>query len=724
MKANKKFSIAAIVLGVCALSCAASGAVAFAAETQATGTETTEPTTVLKMQDGASIRAFGPTGIRFTSELTATKYNELSGQGCTFGTLIIPATYVPDGITIDNYTTIIEKAVTVQAKDSIVVGESKVTFSGTLVGTDLTDFPETFYNVPLTAVSYYANAKGTILEFASNPQTYSIAYIASALQAEGKTDPYYTTITNTVLADGITFGEQSYSVKPKEAIAATLNSQGLKAVYSSKNESVVTVDKDGKLTGVGFGATNVTATIGGKTATANVTVSNIFGSNPTRSNGTGMFVESVDESGNVSVTPTDLGYIERNATFNIEAGTQYYAEATFTYNVKEGTASDSYPMIGLAHFNTLNTTIADGDAYNNAGALLGRRCIESVLSNNGKFFIKDLKPEEGQWFKDNTTKSIYLNKTFKTDVTQIKTITIAIARNGNTIYTFVDGKLVDAFDIASDYKDGKLKTTPGIIACSKGNEFTASNITVLSRTEALTKLNEVTAVASIFGNNPTCPSGNNPNAENPDGVKTYREYLGEDGDVKIKSAHNDEIAATFNIKNGTQYYAEATFTYNVATGTASSNYPMIGLAHFTALNTKVNTSVTDTTNGAGRFDRRCIESVLANNGKFFIKDLKKTETHWYDNNATQSIYLEAGFKDVTQIKTMTIAIARNGNTMYTFVDGVLIQEYAVPADYSGNTTPGIITCGNAGSFTASNISLLSGTDAQTKITELKTATNA
>ena len=454
-----------------------------------------------------------------------------------------------------------------------------------------------------------------------------------------------------------------------------------------------------------------------KTLTIKVFDSN-FAINPTYSDGTRMFAESVDESGKVSVTPARNGNSEREATFNIAAGTQYYAEATFTYNVAADAASNKYPMIGLAHFNALNTNIAEGNTYDNAGELIGRRCIESVLANSGKFLIKDLKSTDAHWF-DNIAVNIYLNSKLKTDVTQIKTMTIAIARNGNTIYTFVDGKLVDSSDIAWDYCDGKLLTTPGIISCGNANEFTASNITVLSGTEALTKLNEVTAAASIFGNNPTYPSTVGYD------YKTYREYLGEDGNVKIKSDRGGEIAATFNIKNGTQYYAEATFTYNVAADAASGSYPMIGLAHFTELNTTVNTAVTDINNGGERFGRRCIESVLANNGKFFIRDLKKTETHWYDNNTTDNIYLNSTFKaDVTQIKTITIAIARNGDTMYTFVDGVLIQKYAVPADYSGNTTPGIITCGNIRSFTASNIQLLSGTDAQAKITELTPPTNA
>lgn len=704
MKANKKFSIAAIVLGVCALSCAASGAVAFAATEVAT-----EPTTVLTMKEGASIRAFGPMGIRFTSELSTTKYNELIGKGYTFGTLIVPASEVPEGgITIDNYSDN-KYAVKAQAKNSIVVGESTVTFSGTLVGTadgegNFTDFPSDFYNVRLTAVSYYANAQGTIEGFANNPQTYSIAYIASALQAEGQTDPYYTTITDAVLADGFTFGANSYSVKPNETIATTLkNSQGLKAVYSSDDESVVKVDENGNLQGVSGGATTVTATIGNKSATAEVRVSSIFRNNPTYSDGSRTYVESVDESDNVSVTPVRSGYMERDAMFNIEAGKLYYAQATFSDIKKD--SSGNYPMFGLAHFNTLSETVADGDAYHNAGSLLNRKGVAAMKSGSSKTFrVGNLTSGDRHWFDGSAA---YSNANFKEN--KFTSMTIAIARSGGTIYTFVDGQLLQCADIDWGYVSGALNTTPGIIACSNENAFTVNNIIVLSGTEAQTKLAELTASKSVFGNNPDYASNN---------VKTYQEYLGEDGTVNIQTGRYGELAATFNVEASTLYYAEATFSY------IGTSYPMVGLAHFAALNEVVDESVTDSFNGGGMFGRRCIENVLSGNGKFLVRDLKTTEQHWYDNYTWDNIYLHSSFKANSEIQTMTIAIARTADKMYTFVDGELIKEYDVPTDYSGNTTPGIITCGGNYTFKFSGVNMCSGDAAQAKINELKTATNA
>ena len=696
MKANKKFSIAAIALGVCALSCTVSGAVAFAAEEAQT-----EPTSVLTMSEGASIKNFSPTGIRFTSELSTTKYNELIGQGCTFSTLIVPASYVPEGgITKENYNTI--NAAIVQAKNSIAVDElaGKVTFSGTLVGTNLQDFPTSFYNVPLTAVSYYADANGTIVEFASNPQTYSIAYIASALQAKGYTDDYYTAITDSVLSDGFTFGEQSYSVKAGATAATALTSQGLKAVYSSDDESVVKVDENGNLQGVSGGTATVTATIGGKTTTVPVTVSSIFRNNPTYSDGSRTYVESVDESDNVSVTPVRSGYMERDAMFNIEAGTLYYAEATFSDIKKD--SDGNYPMVGLAHFNTLSETVADGDAFHNAGSLLNRKGVAAMKSGSSKTFrVGNLTSGDEHWYDGSAA---YSNANFKENT--FTSMTIAIARSGGTIYTFVDGQLLQCADIDWGYVSAGVLTTPGIIACSNENAFTVNNITVLSGTEAQTKLDELTASTSVFGNNPDHASNN---------LKTYQEYLGEDGTVNIQTGRYGELAATFNVEASTLYYAEATFSY---TKKDSSDYPMVGLAHFAALNKVVNETVTDAFNGGGRFGRRCIENVLSGNGKFLVRDLKPTDDHWFDNFTWDNIYLHSSFKANSEIQTMTIAIARSGNTIYTFVDGKLINESDVADDYKAvNTTPGIITCGDGYAFKFSGVNMCSGEKAQAKIKE-------
>ena len=279
MKTKMKKKTFTVLLGISALAFVAStGAAVYSANAEG---EVAQP--VLTMQTGAAIRTFAPTGIRFMSEISKTDYKTLTAKNAEFYTLIIPEKLVPEGgITKENYMTV--DAERVQAKNSIVEGENTVTFSGTLVGKANGDgtyedyFPETAYNMALTAVSYYTYTENEVatVVFANNPQTYSIAYIASALQAKGYTDPYYTTITDSVLGDSLAFASETYVLSKGETLETVLNAEGLKATYSTENETIATVDQNGVVTGVGVGTAQITAKIGNKTATVNVTVTDIF----------------------------------------------------------------------------------------------------------------------------------------------------------------------------------------------------------------------------------------------------------------------------------------------------------------------------------------------------------------------------------------------------------------------------------------------------------------
>ena len=279
MKTKMKKKIFTVLLGISALALVASTGVAvYSANAEG---EVAQP--VLTMQTGAAIRTFAPTGIRFVSEISKTDYETLTAKNAEFYTLIIPEKLVPEGgITADNYKTVDTEMV--QAKNSIVEGENTVTFSGTLVGKANGDgtyeayFPDTAYNMALTAVSYYTYTENEVetVVFANNPQTYSIAYIASALQAKGYTDPYYTTITDSVLGDSLAFASETYVLSKGETLETVLNAEGLKATYSTENETIATVDQNGVVTGVGVGTAQITAKIGNKTATVNVTVTDIF----------------------------------------------------------------------------------------------------------------------------------------------------------------------------------------------------------------------------------------------------------------------------------------------------------------------------------------------------------------------------------------------------------------------------------------------------------------
>ena len=439
-----------------------------------------------------------------------------------------------------------------------------------------------------------------------------------------------------------------------------------------------------------------------KTLTLNV-IGSTFAINPTYSStGVRAFTESVDANGHVTLTSERYG--EVSATFNTPASKQYYAEATF--NLVRG-ADGNYPAFGLAHFKSVNTTVNEtGDAYNDAGTRFGRSGWLSVKSGSSATYLVGSATAANDHWYDAT--EMYKNTKFRDNGT-FTTMKIAIARLDGTVYTFVDGKLIHFGDIPWDDVMAGTQTTPGIIVCGGPNEVTASNITVLSGSNAETKINTVLSQTSVLGNNPTYRSN---------GLKTYYEYLGDDGGVRIQSGRYGEIAATFNTPASTLYYAEATFPW-LKQGT-DGNYTSFGLAHFKSLNTTVNETGDAFNNAGDRYGRDCVISAKSGTSdKFIIGTLPASKQHWYE--CTQ---LHPGLTSGANGTPMKIAIARTATMMYTFVNDVLVYSQAMPAGYTDATTPGIITIGDSYSFVISKISILSGTAAQAKITELTTAPNA
>lgn len=270
-----KGKIVNVLFGVCA--CAFVLSAGTAAAVYAGAEEAASP--VLTMKEGASVRLFEPTGIRFVTEISAEDYAEIiaAGGNAEFGTLIIPTEVLGNTqITAENYKDL--DAELIVTETWLADTETTKSYAGALVGTETADgnyenFPEKFYDCELTAVSYCAYAGKVI--FAENPQRYSMAYAASASIAEGKTDPFLLEITNSVLSKGLSFGADSYTLTVGETAETTLVSGGaevtLKAVYESNNEEAVAVDENGTLTAKAAGSATITATIGKKTADVQVT---------------------------------------------------------------------------------------------------------------------------------------------------------------------------------------------------------------------------------------------------------------------------------------------------------------------------------------------------------------------------------------------------------------------------------------------------------------------
>lgn len=269
-----KGKIVNVLLGACA--CAFVLSAGTAAAVYAGAEEAASP--VLTMKEGASVRLFEPMGIRFVTEISKEDYEEITADGnAEFGTLIIPTEVLGNTqITAENYKSL--DAELIVTETWLADTETTKSYAGALVGTETSDgnyenFPEEFYDCELTAVSYCAYDDGKVI-FAENPQRYSMAYTASALLAEGQTDPFLTEITDSVLADGLAFGAKSYTVRVGQTVPTSLVSGekavNMKAVYSSDSETI-TVDENGTLTAKAAGSATITATIGNKRARVQVT---------------------------------------------------------------------------------------------------------------------------------------------------------------------------------------------------------------------------------------------------------------------------------------------------------------------------------------------------------------------------------------------------------------------------------------------------------------------
>ena len=133
----------------------------------------------------------------------------------------------------------------------------------------LTNIPDTQYLTKLTAKAYYA--VDGVKTYVSNPQTRSVAYVASAALAAGQEDPVYTSIVDKAVP-AISLGEDFALYVGDEKTLAVTGGEDLVVKFSTDNDAVATVDENGVVRAVGAGTANITATLGSRTDSVAVTV--------------------------------------------------------------------------------------------------------------------------------------------------------------------------------------------------------------------------------------------------------------------------------------------------------------------------------------------------------------------------------------------------------------------------------------------------------------------
>ena len=212
---------------------------------------------------GGSVRLSNPTGLRFQSMLPA----GLKDSGATFGTLIIPKE-VLGGSELTHATPLVKDIVQtkwatseVQISNPLEYQEGYEYFNAVL-----TEIPSEYYDAEIVARSYvYANGQ----YYYSQQITRSAAQVAAYALEDGYTSSVLYTYVDEALK-GVTLtmesevdlwetGETEYQL----VLEGNVNNYAV--IWTSSNNDVVTVDKNGKLTvGGAQGRAIITAKLGSR----------------------------------------------------------------------------------------------------------------------------------------------------------------------------------------------------------------------------------------------------------------------------------------------------------------------------------------------------------------------------------------------------------------------------------------------------------------------------
>lgn len=224
-----------------------------------TGVSANESAGAFEMETGAEVRVDNPSGIRFITKVDQAFIDNLEAENpdkeVSFGTEIKPEGKDVAPLDIPQTVWAAESTETVKYFKAV-----------------LTDIPESQYLTKLTATAYYA--VDGVKTYAENPQTRSIAYVASAAIAAGDDSAELTAIIDAAVAE-ISLGEDFTLNVGEEKTLAVTGGEDLVVKFSTDNDAVATVDENGVVSAVGAGTANITATLGSRTDSVSVTVENL-----------------------------------------------------------------------------------------------------------------------------------------------------------------------------------------------------------------------------------------------------------------------------------------------------------------------------------------------------------------------------------------------------------------------------------------------------------------
>ena len=217
---------------------------------------------------GGSVRLSAPSGLRFQSKIQT----ELADTGAKFGTLIIPKEVLGENeLTVDT-ATVNNIVQTKWATEDVRVNHPKDYEEGyEYFNAVLTEIPEEYFDEVIVARSYvYANGQ----YYYSEPEERSIAQVAAYAIQDGYEQEILRDYVTKALSDSTVSMQNSMEIyEMKSAQLELTGNKGYVAVWSSSDESIVTVDKNGKITALTKeGTAIVTAKLGNIEVKCTVTV--------------------------------------------------------------------------------------------------------------------------------------------------------------------------------------------------------------------------------------------------------------------------------------------------------------------------------------------------------------------------------------------------------------------------------------------------------------------
>lgn len=512
-------------------------------------------------------------------------------------------------------------------------------------------------------------------------------------------------------AESLTLSAESFEVTAGEVYTLTATvtpAEGTeKVAYTSNNESVATVDQNGKVTAVSGGNATITATVGDKTATCNVKVY-AKAENVAFAAETLELTIGEDYTLTATVTPAEgtkkVTYASNNETVatideNGEIAALAVGTATITATLDGKTATLTLTVYAKAESVTLSQTSV---LMNPSETLTLTATVTPAEGTKAPVFTSS-NEAVATVDQDGKVTALKAGMTTITVTVGDKTATCEIAIL--TIELTQNSVIVPFGETTTLQWTAKPVAYEGVLTA----EFTSSDesIATVSDDGEITPVKAGAVTITMTVNDKytvTCQAIVGVPFKTANGIKYT---VDDDGELKMAANVAMEAIDVFsNVTASKTYYAEVTFTDMEI---VNDRFKSFGLAHVYGDNfmfDKYSTYLgsTGTPADAGYWHRQglgfnCGDDALSLS---HANDWMGTEIH--------KILVDA----YTKNGSVTLASARNGKYIYTFINGVIVQQVRIASVLENvDTLPAVYT--QQLSFGITDVNCKVGAEALAKI---------